>query len=540
MQTIIKYFLVLIIIIFLFTKIGKSQNITNLNNNYSRNIYKEFNSLDSNCHTSFKPYILKNNSKFTNPDSVLNNSKINNNTHNWFVRKLRYEDLFYVDTTDFLLRINPIIDFEYSKEDNDSKYVNTRGVSVQGKIGSDLFYYSDFHENQANFNSYINTFVNKYSVVPGQGRPKKFLESSWDYAASTGFLSYSPSKYFNFQFGHGKNFIGDGYRSLLLSDNSFNYPYLKLTTNIWRFQYTNLWTSFMDLNAPHTYESGLRKKYASFHYLSIDLGNRFELSLFEGIIWQDADSTGKRGLDLNYLNPIIFYRPVEYSLMSPDNMILGANMKFKTTQFSHLYMQIVIDDLNLLKMYHGVGSIQNKYGIQTGFKSFDLFKIKNLDFRIEYNQVQPYTYAHKSTLQNYTHYAQALAHPLGANFREGIVFLNYRFKNFFVETQFNYAKYGLDGPGEHWGKDIFKSDYDSEHGVTEGGKSGLGNYLGQGISTDLLFYRITISYLVNPKSNMNLFVSYVNRAEVNNVSTIKTNFFQFGFRTSLTNKYYDF
>ena len=42
---------------------------------------------------------------------------------------------------------------------------------------------------------------------------------------SSGFVSVEASDNFIVQFDHGKHFIGDGYRSLLLSDNSFNYPF---------------------------------------------------------------------------------------------------------------------------------------------------------------------------------------------------------------------------------------------------------------------------------------------------------------------------
>ena len=62
-------------------------------------------------------------------------------------------------------------------------------------------------------------------ILPGQGVSRV---SSWnrttrdlDYAMANGHVSFQTSKHFNFQFGHGKHFIGDGYRSMLLSDNCF-------------------------------------------------------------------------------------------------------------------------------------------------------------------------------------------------------------------------------------------------------------------------------------------------------------------------------
>ena len=50
--------------------------------------------------------------------------------------------------------------------------------------------------------------------------------------APMGRISYSPHKYFNFQLGYDKNFIGNGYRSLFLSDWGNSYLFAKINTKI--------------------------------------------------------------------------------------------------------------------------------------------------------------------------------------------------------------------------------------------------------------------------------------------------------------------
>ena len=62
------------------------------------------------------------------------------------------------------------------------------------------------------------------AIIPGRGIAKDFKSDAYDYPVAEAYLSYTPSKYFNFQFGNGKNFIGDGYRSLFLSDVASPYP----------------------------------------------------------------------------------------------------------------------------------------------------------------------------------------------------------------------------------------------------------------------------------------------------------------------------
>ena len=96
---------------------------------------------------------------------------------------------------------------------------------------------------------------------------------------------------------------------------------------------------------------------------------------------------------------------------------MGAtlNIEFRNVIF---YSQFILDDFNISRKKdsdenYQSGFFQNKYGYQMGLKG----NLKDINFLIEYNQVQPYTYGHRTILQNYSHMNQALAHPLGANFK---------------------------------------------------------------------------------------------------------------------------
>ena len=61
-------------------------------------------------------------------------------------------------------------------------------------------------------------------------------------------LKYKANKFITADFGKGRHFIGNGYRSLLLSDNQTPYPFLKLTTEFGRVKYYNLYTTFLNPN----------------------------------------------------------------------------------------------------------------------------------------------------------------------------------------------------------------------------------------------------------------------------------------------------
>ena len=161
----------------------------------------------------------------------------------------------------------------------------------------------------------------------------KNYNGSFDNDIASGTISYSLKKHFNLQFGNDKVFIGDGYRSLLFSDNAFNFPFLKITTTIWKVQYTNLYAVFQDLSIPppanYPIEAfSFRKKYGSFHFFDVNIGKRATVGILEAIIWK-SDSVRGQGYEINYLNPFIFFRPVEFSLGSADNAMIGFNAKYK-------------------------------------------------------------------------------------------------------------------------------------------------------------------------------------------------------------------
>ena len=156
----------------------------------------------------------------------------------------------------------------------------------------------------------------------------------------------------------------------------------------------------------------------------------------------------------------------------------------------------MLDELLLDEVRAGNGWWGNKQAFQAGYKSFNLFKVKNLNVQTEFNLVRPYTYQHRSNAQNYTHYNQPLAHPFGANFAESVSFINYRWRNIFAELKVQYAKLGRDTTNSNLGNDIFKN-YESR-------TQEYNNRMFQGIESTLNSVDLRLNYLINPKTNFNL------------------------------------
>ena len=467
-------------------------------------------------------------------------------------RKIFLQSLFIInDTADkFYMTIDPLFNFEYGRDYADSSksfYKNTRGVLVRGDIGTKFSFETSFLENQATFVNYIDDYVKstnnffsnpinyQYNVIPGQGRAKTFKKTGYDFAMASGYISYSPNNHFIFQVGTGKHFVGDGYRSLLLSDNAFNYPFARITTSFGKFQYTNLYTSFMNLTdggvkTPPGTERLFQKKAGSFQFLSWNIHKRIQLGFFQGLIWMASDSMNRQHFNINYFSPLIYNAALSEGLAGTNNVLLGWTLKLKISNSISIYGQYMLDDFSTI-----MNSLHDKTGFQVGAKYFDLFGAKNLHFQLEYNHVRPYSYASEKPSQSYTHYNQPIAHPLGANFKEAIAFLNYRIGDFFTEVKINYAIIGKDSTGRNYGNNIFSSDANAFYGINS-----TINQMGQGIKTTLKIFDFHIGYLVNPSTNFNIVAGISNRSNTSSVENSQTNFVYFGIRTSLNNVYYDF
>lgn len=361
--------------------------------------------------------------------------------------------LYEAHVKDFDLAINPVLYFQVSKEkDNDETlFFNTRGVRLRGRIANKIGFDTYITDNQERDPLYVQQWVNRFKAVPNAGYYKTFKTTGYDYFDARGSFTFGITKYIDVQFGYDKNFIGNGYRSLFLSDFSNNALFLKLNTRIWKINYQNL---FMELNAtePRGPDRLLKKKYAAMHHLDVDITKSLNIGLFEGIIFGRPDH-----FEFGYLNPIIFYRSIEQQNGSFDNAVVGLDVKANVKHAVQLYGQLIIDEFVLSEVKENNGSWVNKWGFQAGAKYVDAFGIKNLDLQLESNRVRPFTYSHSDSIANYTHYNQPLAHPLGANFQEFIGIARYQpAPKWFLEGKLFYWEQGTDTSNTvSYGSNIF-------------------------------------------------------------------------------------
>lgn len=511
-----------------------------LNSIYENNTLVSFEkyiySSDSLYHTSIRPYFVPEMRGAFGYDSLRNAYLIERFRNKKLLNLLFNRSWVSLKKKDYGFTIDPQADFGagYDTKNDWSTWINTRGFLIEGYIGKRLSFSTRFYETQSTPPLWISDFVNTRYIMPGEGRVK-FEGKGFDYPVSSGYISWSPSRFFNLQLGHGKQFWGDGYRSMILSDVSSYHPYFMISTNFWKIKYVNLYSQYSHPDVRYDYASNevYARKYSTMHYLSYSPGKKWEISLFESIIWQASDTGYYHGFDFNYLNPVVFYRPVELDFgQTGGNNLMGLNIRFSARPAIVLYGQFVFDEFRIREMTSDRKWSGNKYALQAGIKTFDLFKIQNLNLLVEYNFIRPYMYSHYALVQNYSHQRQPLAHPDGANTKEAVVIAKYNYKRLYLNAKYVWAGSGFDLSGVNYGKNIFSNYKDRPYEY--------GNYTGQGLYTTLNQFDFSVSYLVNPITNMNLFAGAVFRREHSTQVNKEYSYFSFGLRTSLRNLYYDF
>jgi hypothetical protein len=472
-------------------------------------------------------------------DLLMNNLEWVTGNQDSFKSKKPFLDAFYktkanffeVNEKDFFLAINPVLQEQQSYETGNTErvFLNSKGFTMRGMIANRLGFSSYVTDNQERGPGFFQQRVAQYSAVPGAGYYKPFKTTAFDYFDARGSIYFNLWKYFDVQFGYDKNFIGNGYRSLFLSDYSAPYLFLKINTRIWKLNYENI---FMELISQYarTTDYQYPKKYAVVHHLSYNAAKWLNLGLYENVVFSRADY-----FDFSYLNPVIFLVSAQQQNGSPDKTTAGVDFKANIGHSTQFYGQLLINEFVFNQILHySRGWWGNKQGLQLGFKYIDIFNIKNFDLQVETNLVRPYTYSHNDSVSNYSHYNQPLAHPLGANFSEFIAIARYQpFYKLNLEARIIYDRQGLDSNGYNFGSNIFLN-YDTR-------PREYGFKIGSGIPATSVNAYAAVSYEI--KENLFLELSAMYRTyTVHDVipTTSSSTMFTAGIRLNMFRRQYDY
>lgn len=518
-----------------------------LNIPLSHELYNRFTTkmdkIGTNAHTASKPYKYAEVQPYY--DLEKENKALFYKKESWFGRKFFNENTVQIQGEDYWFTFDIAADLQVGRdfEESFTTYNNTRAGIFQGGLGDRLNFFTVIYESQGKFAGYFNDLAedlgrrNSGQVsIPTRGIGEPYRDG-FDYPVVEGYLSYNATDFLDIQFGRGNNFIGDGYRSLFMSDNASPNAYVKVNTSFWKFKYTNTWSS---LKNPNTLTDGgaFLTKYMATHYLSYNVNKRLNIGLFESVLFE---SEPNRGFDWNFVNPILFYNMVEYSSGSRSGKsLIGLSYKYKWTDQINSYGQLLIDEFSVDDVTAGNKSWKNKFGFQMGVKYADAFKVNNLFLQLEYNQVRPYTYSHNTLNLHYTNDNQSMAHLWGANFREVLFITRYKKDRFYGHAKFIFGERGFET----------NENSDPFYGTNLLGDERLriadeGINIGQGNRGNSYYGELEAGFIVNPTTNLKVYLNLIHRKLNVSENTAlnfdrNTTWVNLGFRTDIFNWYYDY
>jgi hypothetical protein len=502
---------------------------------YSYQFYQKMNdtlySKYSRLHTAVKPLII---SKFGPVSSIydsLLDLSVDHSRKSWLNHVLFSSHLAEVQNKDYTFYLDYLPDVQVGRDfsGNKSVWLNTRGYQLGGTVGDHFFFYTSGYENQGSFANYEENYIKTIGMIPGEAYNRSIygLHTDWSYV--TAMIGYQVSGWLTVELGDDKTFIGEGYRSALLSDYAAPYPMFRVTADLTKnIRYLAMWAYLEDRTAPqfNSFYNN-RRKWGIFHYIEWNISNRTSVGFFNALIAEEANDLGVyHGFDVNYVNPFFLSPSLGPAGKLPDHSLFGFNAKYKILNHTLVYGQLLFDQ----SPSNGVSHARNAW--QVGVRGSELFKIRTLNYLFEYNTARPYTYSAASPIISYANFNEPLGEALGANFRELTGILNYTLGRFDFQGELDYGRYGLNTPATNYGKDLTLPD-----GVNLPAAAGS---TGQGLATTLRYAEGTVAYLLNPKYNLRIEAGSLLRYETNSENRVKTAMLTLGIRSSFRNLYHDF
>ena len=226
------------------------------------------------------------------------------------------------------------------------------------------------------------------------GKSKNFKDFGNDASLANGYLSYSPSKFLNFQNRAWKTFFWDGYRSHLISDYAPDYPYISgqyyLFNEKLLYKHVTAWMrNLTRIPAASTPEALFIPKSTSFNLLSYSPNDKISFSVFEGGVYQSFDmQNGNINPDLTFFSPIIGTKLIDID--SVNNIIYGFKCSYNIFKNLKIYNQVAVKE----KFLYGFNGIKLN-------QSFKLNSFLNMEWNI--NPTSLYSMQEGQENQSYSH-----------------------------------------------------------------------------------------------------------------------------------------
>lgn len=314
------------------------------------------------------------------------------NKNNIFIELLG--DLYYVNS------INPDVD--------DNAQIFDGGLNFRGTVFEHLGYNFSFLKGGATGDSIL--IESAFPEIKTTFKYVEDIENITNYDFTNGYLKYyfepSDEMGISFQIGREQLKYGVGYSSrLALSGDAPNLDFLKFQFQYGIINFSSIFGSTVgDFNS----DRELRyTKYFAANRLKLGFKDLFDFGIGETVI-------SSRGIELGYLNPLIFYKFAEMSLQDRDNGTIFTDIQTHFLKDLELQGTFFMDE-DILGNLSNLNKASNKTAYQLGFFYYEPVGLSNLSLIFEYTKIRPYVYSHYDIENTYTAFGAIMGHPIGPN-----------------------------------------------------------------------------------------------------------------------------
>ena len=344
--------------------------------------------------------------------------------------------------TDLLVRQQTDVFVGRGRTDPERVFRNRLGGAVYGHFEDKLGFRISFEQTREQGSR---TYYRREDVYEHRLPPPRLEGDFADYHDARAYLVFS-LPFFKVEFGKDEIAWGPAPDDNLgLSRNAPSYKMVRLQTQYGAFKLVSIagilqpcpdqpdsplcadmQDSLSSYIVNHMSSTPARQKYLAAHRLELALAPWLDLGLQEIVIY------GDRGLELTYLNPIMFYWAAQSYLGDTDNMILGLDLDLHPGKGLRFYLAFVADDLNYKladykRLWIFTDDLANKFSFQFGMLWIDPIGLLDTDLRAEYVRLEPWIYTHKFPINTFRHFDSPLGHNLGPNSDRWEVNLTHRF-----------------------------------------------------------------------------------------------------------------
>lgn len=246
------------------------------------------------------------------------------------------------------------------------------------------------------------------------------IENITNYEFVTGYLKYytepDEGMGLSVQLGREQLKYGVGYSErLALSGDSPDMNFLKFKFDYGILHFSSIFASTV---GEYSDNRDLRyTKYFTANRLKLSFENLFEAGIGETVI-------SSRGIELGYVNPLIFYKFLEMSLQDRDNGTLFFDLQTHFLKDFELQGTFFLDE-NILSNLSDMSKATNKSAYQVGFFYYEPLGLRDFSLQFEYTKIRPFVYSHYDQENTYTSFGTILGHSMGPNADQIFTKLNY-------------------------------------------------------------------------------------------------------------------